>query len=110
MLGQDVAAPAAFQRWGIDLASPALLKMLAKKLGAPLDQAGIPLKFAPEEGPEFFARSGWKLEEVQSIIRAAAQLDRLPFFLRLIAKISSPRFRANRPWSAVCLLANESSP
>ena len=109
-LAQDVAAPAAFKHWVIDLASPALLKMLAKKMGAPLDQAGIPLKFAPEDGPEFFARGGWKLEEVHSIIRTAAQLNRLSFFLRLIAKISSPRFRANRPWSAVCLLAHESSP
>ena len=109
-LAQDVAGQAAFQHWVIDLASPALLKMLARKMGAPLDQAGIPLKFAPEKGPEFFARAGWKLEEVHSIIRTAARLNRLSFFLRLIAKISSPRFRANRPWSAVCLLTRESRP
>jgi methyltransferase (TIGR00027 family) len=104
-LGRDLVAPVAFQHWIIDMASPALLRMLAKKMGAPLDQAGAPLKFAPQEGPDFFTRCGWKPEEIHPTIHAAARLNRLSFFLRLIAKISSPRFQAKRPWSAVCLLA-----
>ena len=104
-LAYDLAARESFQHWVIDLASPGLLRMLARKLGAPLDQAGIPLKFAPEEGPEFFARCGWKLEEMHSTIHTAAKLHRLSFFLRLMAKISSPHFQAKRPWSAICLLA-----
>ena len=103
-LGQDLAVARSFQHWVIDLASPALLKMLAKKMGAPLDQAGAPLKFAPREGPQFFARSGWKPVEIHSVMHAAAKLNRLSFFLRLIAKSSSPAFQAKRPWSAVCLL------
>jgi len=106
-LGQDLAVAPSFQHWVIDLASPALLKMLAKKMGAPLDQAGAPLKFAPREGPDFFASSGWKPVEIHSVMHAAAKLKRLPFFLRLIAKISSPAFQPRRPWSAVCLLARE---
>src|ERR1041385_1388931 len=106
-LCQDLAVPRSFQHWVIDLASPALLKMLAKKIGAPLDQAGAPLKFAPQEGPEFFARIGWKPVEIHSVMHAAAKVNRLPFFLRLIAKISSPAFQPKRPWSAVCLLSRE---
>jgi methyltransferase (TIGR00027 family) len=106
-LGQDLAVPQSFQHWVIDLASPALLKMLAKKMGAPLNEAGAPLKFAPREGPEFFARSSWEPVEIQSAMHAAAKLNRLSFFLRLIAKISSPAFQAKRPWSAVCLFARE---
>jgi len=106
-LGQDLAVAPSFQHWVIDLASPALLKMLAKKMGAPLDQAGAPLKFAPKEGPDFFLRSGWKPVEIHSVMHAAAKLNRLPFFLRLIARISSAAFQAKRPWSAVCLLARE---
>jgi O-methyltransferase involved in polyketide biosynthesis len=106
-LGQDLAVPQSFQHWVMDLASPALLKMLEKKMGASLDQAGAPLKFAPREGPDFFTRSGWKAVEIHSIMHAAAKLNRLSFFLRLIAKISSPAFQAKRPWSAVCLLARE---
>jgi methyltransferase (TIGR00027 family) len=106
-LGRDLAAARSFQNWVNDLASPALLKMLAKKMGAPLDQAGAPLKFAPREGPDFFLSSGWKPVEIQSVLHTAAKLNRLSFFLRLIAKISSPAFQAKRPWSGVCLLARE---
>jgi methyltransferase (TIGR00027 family) len=106
-LGKDLAAPVAFQHWIIDLASPALLHMLARKMGAPLDQAGVPLRFAPEQGPEFFTRCGWKAKEIHSIIRTAAKLNRLSFFLRLIARISSTRFQPKRLWSAVCLLTKQ---
>jgi methyltransferase (TIGR00027 family) len=106
-LARDLAAPATFRHWIVDLGSPALLKMLTKKMGGPLEQAGLPLKFAPEEGPEFFTRYGWKVEEFDSTIHTAAKLKRLPFFLRLIAKVSSPRFQSKRPWSAVCLFAKQ---
>jgi methyltransferase (TIGR00027 family) len=107
-LASDLAAQTAFQNWVIDPASPALLRMLAKQMGAPLDQAGAPLKFAPQQGPEFFARFGWKPQEMHSIIHAAAKLNRLSFILRVIARISSPQFNAKRPWSAVCLLSRAS--
>src|SRR5215468_1123798 len=106
-LGQDLAVARSFQQWVIDLTSPALLKMLEKKIGAPLDRAGAPLKFAPREGPDFFKRSGWKPVEIHSVMHTAAKLNRLSFFLRVIAKISPPAFQAKRPWSAVCLLARE---
>jgi len=106
-LGKDLATPVSFQHWIIDLASPALLRMLARKMGVSLDQAGAPLRFAPEQGPEFFTRCGWKPEEIHSTIHAAAKLNRLSFFLRLIAKISSTRFQPRRPWSAVCLLTKQ---
>jgi methyltransferase (TIGR00027 family) len=106
-LGQDLAVTPSFQHWVMDLSSPALLKMLAKKIGAPLNRAGAPLKFAPPEGPDFFARSGWKPVEIHSVMHTAAKLNRLSIFLRVIAKISSPAFQAKRPWSAVCLLARE---
>src|SRR5438309_1180071 len=61
----------------------------------------------PHESARFFASSGWKPVEIHSVMHAAAKLKRLPFFLRLIAKISSPAFQPRRPWSAVCLLARE---
>lgn len=108
-LARDLAAPFTFQHWITDLASPGLLKMLAKKMSAPLDQAGVPFRFAPEEGPEFFARCGWKLEAFDSGLHTAGKLHRLPFFLSLIARISSPKFQARRPWSAVCLFGKETA-
>ena len=105
-LGNDLAAQPAFRHWILDLVSPALLKMLARKMCAPLDQAGIPLKFAPQTGPEFFNRCGWKPEQVHSIMHAAAKIKRLPLFLRVVAMISPARFQPNRPWSGVCLMGN----
>ena len=55
-LARDLSAPFSFRLWVTDLASPALLKMLQKAIGGPLVEAGSPLKFAPDEDPEFFAR------------------------------------------------------
>jgi O-methyltransferase involved in polyketide biosynthesis len=107
-LCSDLAAAPTFRQFALDMGSPALLRMLIKKgLSTPLDQAGHPLRFAPAQGPEFFTSCGWRPQEVHSILHAAAKLKRLPLFLRLIARISSPGFHANRPWSGVCLFARE---
>jgi O-methyltransferase involved in polyketide biosynthesis len=84
-LGKDLAAQPTFQRWAIDLTSPRLLKMLQRQIGSPLRDAGAPLKFAPEEGPAFFAKCGWKPMEVRSFLHAAAKLNRLPLLFRLFA-------------------------
>ena len=103
-LGRDLAAQASFRDWAIDLCSPGLLKMLQKNLGA-LSEAGSPLKFGPEEGPEFFTASGWKAVEVYSMLKTAAQIKRLPFFLRLMSLLPESNGRqGSRPWGAVCHL------
>ena len=103
-LGRDLAAQSSFRDWAIDLCSPGLLKMLQKNLGA-LSEAGSPLKFGPEEGPEFFTPSGWKAAEVYSMLKTAAKLKRLPFFLRLVALLPESSGRqGSRPWGAVCRL------
>jgi methyltransferase (TIGR00027 family) len=103
-LGKDLTAQPGFANWAIDLCSPGLLKMLQKNLGA-LSEAGSPLKFGPEEGPEFFTESGWRPVEVYSMLKTAAQLKRLPFFLRLVALLPEPSGRkGSRPWGGVCRL------
>jgi methyltransferase (TIGR00027 family) len=108
---RDLAAPPSFQRWITDLASPGLLRMLQKKMGRPLEAAGSPLKFGPEEGPEFFVRYGWRPVEAPSMFHVAARLKRLPFFMALMARLfKEPKQPAGRqPWSGVCLLAKEGS-
>jgi methyltransferase (TIGR00027 family) len=104
-LARDLAVPLSFQRWIVDVVSPGLLKMLLKQWGSSLDDAGAPLKFAPPEGPPFFASAGWEAVDVRPILPAAARIRRSPFFLRLMAKLPEPKGPAgNRPWSAVCLL------
>jgi methyltransferase (TIGR00027 family) len=103
-LARDLAAQMAFKDWAIDLCSPGLLKMLQKNLGA-LSEAGSPLKFGPEEGPEFFTQDGWKAVEVYSMLKTAAQIKRLPFFLRLMSLLPESNGRqGSRPWGAVCRL------
>ena len=103
-LGRDLAAHSSFRDWAIDLCSPGLLKVLQKNLGA-LSEAGSPLKFGPEEGPEFFTQDGWKAVEVYSMLKTAAQIKRLPFFLRLMALLPESQGRqGSRPWGAVCRL------
>jgi len=70
-----------------------------------LNQAGAPIKFGPQEGPDFFTRYGWKPADVRSVFTIAARFKRLPLFLRLIAMFSdTDKFQAKRPWSGICLM------
>jgi len=106
-LALDLSKPLSLRRWVTDLTSPALLRMLQKTLGGALAAADSPLKFAPREGPEFFARCGWKLVETHSLLHTAAQLKRLSFGMRLLSFLPDPGGRKpDKPWGGVCLLEN----
>jgi len=106
-LARDLADAGTFRRWVTDLTSPALLRMLEKTIGGPLDDAGSPLKFAPREGPEFFAKYGWKEVEARSLLHTAARLRRLPLGMRLLSLLPDPGGRKpDKPWGGVCLLEN----
>lgn len=110
-LAEDLARPASFKYWLLDLASPALLKMMQKKMGQPLAQASAPLKFAPPEGPDFFRSYGWQTREVRSMFHTAGSLKRLPLVLSFFYRLQkSDAFQAKRPWSGACLFENVSSP
>jgi methyltransferase (TIGR00027 family) len=105
-LAADLAAPASFHSWIVDIASPGLLHMLRKRVAAQLSQAA-PFKFAPDEGPRFFEQYGWRPVEVRSLLKNAAKLKRLSFFLRLAALLpETEKSRRARPWSGVCLFTN----
>lgn len=107
-LAEDLAAPPSFQGWILDLASPGLLRMMKQRMGAQLEKAGIAFKFAPEQGPLFFARCGWKQLEVRSLLKTAAQFKRLPLLLRLMALLpESNGAQGSRPWGGACLLVKE---
>jgi methyltransferase (TIGR00027 family) len=104
-LAIDLAAPASFHHWVVDIVSPGLLAMLKERMGAAVQQAGAPFLFAPTQGPDFFTRFGWKPAEVRSMLKTAARLGRLPFALRMIALLpESSRAQGSRPWAGVCLL------
>jgi methyltransferase (TIGR00027 family) len=105
-LARDLAAVASFRHWAIDICSPGLLKMLQERGGQMIAAAGAPYKFAPAEGPAFFESGGWRPLEVRSVLKAAAKLNRLSLFLRVIAMLpASNGPQGSRPWSAAVLLA-----
>jgi methyltransferase (TIGR00027 family) len=107
-LAQDLAAPPSFQRWVLDMASPGLLKMLQKKLGAQLSQAGAPFKFGPPEGPDFFVPFGWKAIGVRSLFKTAAKLKRLPLFLWMLSFLPEAKGpKGSNIWSGICLVAKQ---
>jgi len=106
-LARDLAAPSSFRRWVTDLTSPALLKMLQKAIGGSLADSGSPLRFAPPEGPQFFAPYGWKLVETHSLLHTAAKLKRLSFGMRLLSLLPDSEGRKpNKPWGGICVLEN----
>ena len=109
-LASDLAAPPSFRNWILDLASPGLVKMLAKqKMGQELSKTGIPFKFAPPEGPEYFEKFGWKPVDVRSVFKAAAAHKRLPFFMSLFAFFPDTKeSRIKRPWTGICLFEKQS--
>jgi methyltransferase (TIGR00027 family) len=109
-LAEDLAAPPSFQRWVTDLCSPGLLKLLKKKMGKEMGDSAV-LKFAPPEGPAFFGTHGWKPLEVRSFMKTAAQLKRVPFFLKIMSLLpESNGAQGSRPWAAACLMAKEDQP
>ena len=103
-LAEDLASTPAFNRWALDMTSPALLRMMQASMGKDLQQAGAPFKFAPDQGPAFFERHGWKPVEVHSLLHTAAKLRRLPWKMRLVAFLPDPAGRSPQsPWGGVCL-------
>lgn len=108
-LGRDLAAQRSFQRWILEIASPGLLQILLKNIGKQLEEASAPLKFGPEEGPEFFLQAGWKPLGVRSMLKTAAKIKRLPMPMRLLAWLPESQGRqGGRPWSGVCVMENAS--
>ncbi len=107
-LAEDLAGPSSFKTWILDLVSPALLRVMQKRMGAHLDAAGAPLQFGPEEGPDFFLPYGWKPARTQSLLHMAARVKRLPLWMRPFA-LFPDRFppQGKRPWGGACLLVRE---
>jgi len=103
-LAQDLHAVPTFQRWILDCASPKLLAHMQRGVGGALAQAGAPMRFAPADGPEFFLPHGWKMVGVESTLHVGARIGRLPFFLRLIAKLPVPKRPWQSIWSGICLM------
>jgi methyltransferase (TIGR00027 family) len=103
LLARDLAGGSRYASWVVDLASPGQLKLMQRTTGRQLSEAGAAFKFGPAEGPAFFLPCGWKANEVQGLLKTAAQFKRAPAeLLQLLPEPKGPL--GNYPWTGVCLL------
>jgi methyltransferase (TIGR00027 family) len=75
-LAQDLAAPASFRFWLLDLGSPALLKMLERSWAPALRAGNAPMQFAPAENTAFFTPFGWRELEYRAMFEESIRLKR----------------------------------
>lgn len=102
-LAKSLAVEMHFRNWVIDLASPGQLRLMQRTTGKQLSEAGAAFKFGPVEGADFFVPYGWEPEDVQGLLKTAAQLHRAP--AELLSLLPEPRGPfTNYPWTGVCLL------
>ncbi len=105
----DLSDQANFQSWVIDLASPMQLKLMQWTMGKQLSAAGAAFKFGPPEGSEFFQPYGWNLEDVQGLLKTAAQFKRAPSDVGPVLPDPTGAM-GKRQWSGVCLFQNAKHP
>jgi methyltransferase (TIGR00027 family) len=75
-LATDLHAQPTFHSWLIDIASPRLMKMMARNWGKTLAKGNAPFQFAPAEGTAFFKPFGWREMEFRSSMDEARRLKR----------------------------------
>jgi methyltransferase (TIGR00027 family) len=93
--------------WLTDLASPRLLKLMARTWGKAVRQ-GAPFRFAPAEGTAFFAPAGWREAEFRSMWDESLRLKRsmpLAGFWNLVGKLYPKKTREEmRRMSGIVLM------
>jgi methyltransferase (TIGR00027 family) len=91
-LATELHRQPSFRWWLIDLASPALVKMLARSWGKKLEQGNAPFRFAPPNGTDFFRDLGWREVSYRSAMDEARRLDRempMVWFWRFLGRFTS---------------------
>jgi methyltransferase (TIGR00027 family) len=95
-LATELHTQQSFRWWLLDLASPDLLKLLARSWGKTLEKGNAPFKFAPPNGTDFFRDLGWREVSYRSAMEEAQRIDRempMMWLWRLLGRISSPERR-----------------
>jgi methyltransferase (TIGR00027 family) len=109
-LSIDLADAQTFNCWILDLHHPRLLGANGRgRMGRMLAAANAQFRFAPAEGPAFFEPLGWRCVQVESILKAAVRLGRVPLLLRMLVPLFE-RHSSKRgySWSGVSLLERRS--
>jgi len=76
-LAVDLHAQPGFTWWLVDFLSPTIVEYM-KRTWAKTLRGGAEIRFAPPEGLDFFARLGWRAEEIRWLMDDAARLGREP--------------------------------
>ncbi|TZF90610.1 class I SAM-dependent methyltransferase [Cognatilysobacter lacus] len=109
-LARDLHDVAHARWWLTDLASPLLLKKVAKHMGANLRAGNAPFRFAPAEGTAWFASMGWREREFRSTWDESLRLKRsvpLAPLWTLLTKLQPREKRdAMRRMSGIVLMEN----
>jgi len=113
-LATGLHAQPAFRWWLVDLASPRLLKMMARTWGKAVREGNAPFQFAPAEGTDFFRPLGWRTVEFRSTMEDAKRLDRQMagvWFFRLLSLVATAKKREQwRRFSGAVLLRRSDAP
>jgi len=108
-LADDLSRYAQARWWLTDLASPMLLKFLARRWQPKLQEGNAPFKFGPAEGTAFFAPHGWREVEFRSSWLESWRLKRTmrgAWLWRILGKLQSKRRReAGERMSGIVLFA-----
>lgn len=96
--------------WLMDLASPRLLKLMARTWGKAVSH-GAPFRFAPAEGTAFFAAAGWREAEFRSMWEESLRLKRsmrFAGFWNLVGKLYPKKMREEmRRMSGIVLMKKD---
>ena len=110
-LAKDLRSQREFAFWLTDLASPGLLKMMAKNWGPVVAAGNAPFRFGPAESGAFFAPFGWREVEFRSLFQEGVRLNRTfrfaGFWLLLGRLMGARRRETMRRFSGIALLARE---
>ena len=107
-LARDLHRQPSFGLWLMDLASPGLLKMLAKSWGPVVAAGNAPFQFGPAESTAFFTPLGWNEREYRSMFDESIRLKRtMPMagFWKLLGKLAPKKKQEEfKRFSGIALL------
>lgn len=103
-LAQDLHKQSSFLGWICEVASPLALTLICRGLGGQRADSGPALRFAPEQGPDFFARFGWAPVDYHSCFEAGRRLQRWIMPEELVAVLTEDQRPVLRTLTGVLTL------
>lgn len=102
-LASELSSLSHFGAWVLEVVSPEALQNMKHTAGRRMDSEEASFQFGPAEGPNFFKAYGWKVSEVQGVLKTAVKLGRTPIDPQVSHLVpDSPD--SGVPWIGVCVL------